>query len=172
MVTCEIFHHFCDFWHFRQSRWIDLAQYKYIAFNIFSCRILIISDTILITTGIYNGKTNELTTYRILCRNVTILYQQGLASFFQVQEKLKACRSSKLNFSSSCFIVDDSHIKIVWLHVVFREHDVLHFWANFHLLKYYPVKGPQNCFNSFNYWNQTCIQVSKFPNFRITTNMK
>ena len=42
--------------------------------------------------------------------------------------KLKACGSSKLNFSSNCFIVDDSHVKIVWLHaVVFSEHDILHF---------------------------------------------
>ena len=47
---------------------------------------------------------------------------------FQVQEKLKACRSSKLNFSSSCFIADDSHVKIVWQHVVvFSVHDILHF---------------------------------------------
>ena len=36
-----------------------------------------------------------------------------LDSFFQVQEKVKACRNSKLNFSSSCFIADDSHVKIV-----------------------------------------------------------
>ena len=47
---------------------------------------------------------------------------------FKVQEKLKACRNSKLNFSSSCFIVDDSHIKIVWLHiVVFSEHEFVYF---------------------------------------------
>ena len=37
---------------------------------------------------------------------------------FQVQEKSKACKSSKLNFSSSCFIADDSHVKTVWLHVL------------------------------------------------------
>ena len=48
--------------------------------------------------------------------------------FIQVQEKLKACRISKLNFSSSCFIADDSHVELVWVHVViFSEHDVLHF---------------------------------------------
>ena len=52
----------------------------------------------LIITGISNEKTNELTIYGILCRKVTILYRQELASLFQVQEKLKACRSSKLNF--------------------------------------------------------------------------
>ena len=42
-------------------------QYKYIAFNIFSCRILITCYKMLITTGISNGKTNELTIYGILC---------------------------------------------------------------------------------------------------------
>ena len=46
--------------------------------------------------------------------------------FISSTGKLKACRSSKLNFSSSCFIADDSHVKIVWLHVVvFSEHDIL-----------------------------------------------
>ena len=48
---------------------------------------------------------------------------------------------------SSCFIADDGHVKIVWLHVVaFSEHDILYFCDNVHLLKYYPVKSPQNCF--------------------------
>ena len=48
--------------------------------------------------------------------------------FISIAGKLKACRSSKLNFSSSCFIADDSHIKTEWLHeVVFSEHDMLHF---------------------------------------------
>ena len=67
----------------------------------------------LIITGISNEKTNELTIYGILCRNVTIFYRQELASLFQMQETLKACRTSKLNFSSSYFIADDSHVKIV-----------------------------------------------------------
>ena len=79
-------------------------------------------------TGISNEKTNELTIYGILCRNVAIFYRQELASLFQVQEKLKACKNSKLNFSSSCFNANDSHVKIVWLHiVVFSEHELLHF---------------------------------------------
>ena len=61
--------------------------------------------------------------------------------FFQVQEKLKAFRSSELNASSSCFIVDDSHAKIVWLHVAdFSEHGILHFRDKVHLFKYYAVK--------------------------------
>ena len=75
-----------------------------------------------------NEKINELTIYEILCQNITIFYQQELASLFQVQEKLKACRNSKLKFLSSCFTANDSHVKIVWLHVVvFSEHDILHF---------------------------------------------
>ena len=79
------------------------------------------------------------------------------------KKKMKLCRSSKLNFSSSCFIVDGSHVKVLWLHVVvFSEHDVLHFWDNAHLFKYYPVKVAQNCVNSFSYSNQTCVQVFKF----------
>ena len=70
----------------------------------------------------------KLTIYGILCQNVTIFYRQEIASLFQVQEKLKACRISKLNFSSSCFTADDSYVKIVWLHVVvFSDHDILHF---------------------------------------------
>ena len=69
--------------------------------------------------------------------------------FIQVQEKLKACRSSELNFSSSCFIADDSHIKIAWLHiVVFSEHEISHLGDNFNLFKHYSVKVPQNYFNS------------------------
>ena len=105
----------------------------------------------LIITGIYNEKTNELTIYAILCRNVTIFHQQKLASLFQVQEKLKACRNSKSNFSSSCFIADDSHVKIVWLYVVVSsKHDIFHFRDNAHLLKHCPVKVSQNYFYSFN----------------------
>ena len=118
-------------------------QYKFIAFSIFPCRILIISYKTLIITGISIEITNELTIYGILCWNVAVFYRQELVSLFQVQEKLKACRSSKLNFSSSCFIADDSHIKIVWLRtVVFSEHDILHFWDNVHLFKYCPVQAP------------------------------
>ena len=138
-------------------------QYKYIAFNIFTCRILFISYKMLIITGISNGKTNELTKYGILHWNVTMFYRQELASLIRVQEKLKTCRRSKLNFSSSCFIADDSHVKTERLHVVvFSEHGILHFWDNAHLFKYYTVKVPRNCSNSFNCLNQNRIQVSKF----------
>ena len=109
-------------------------QCKYIAFNIFSFTILIVSCKMLMITGISNENTNELNIYAILCRKVTIFYRQKLASLFQVQKKLKACRNSKWHFSSCCFIADDSHVKIVWLHVVvFSKPDILHFRDNFHL---------------------------------------
>ena len=46
----------------------------------------------------------------------------------QVQGKLKAYRSSKLNFSRSCFTADDSHVKVEWLHIaIFSKLDILHF---------------------------------------------
>ena len=143
-------------------------QCKYIAFNIFSYRILIVLYKMLIITGIYNEKTNEWTTYGI-CRNVTIFYRQDIlpASLFQVQEKLKTCRDPKLNFSSSCFIANDGHVKIVWLHVlVFSEYDILPFCDNVPLFKYYPVKVPRNCFNSFICSNQTCY--TSFQSFVCT----
>ena len=64
----------------------------------------------------------------ISCRNVTAFYRQELASLFQVQQKLEEWRSSKLNFSRSYFVANDSHVKVVWLHVaVFSEHEILQF---------------------------------------------
>ena len=83
------------------------------------------SYKMLIITETYNEKKPALTIYGILCRKITIFNRQELISS---EEKLKALRSSKLNFSSSYFIADDSQIKIVWLHVVvLRKHDILHF---------------------------------------------
>ena len=82
----------------------------------------------LTITEISNEKNKWIKQYGILCRNVTIYYRQELVSLFEVQEKLKACRSSNLSFSSSFFIAEDSHVKVAWLHVaVFSEHDILHF---------------------------------------------
>ena len=133
-------------------------QYKHIAFNIFSCRILM-----FIITGLSNEKTNKLTIYAILCQNVTIFYGQKLDLWFRMQEKLKVCRDTKWSYSSSRFIANDSYVKIVWLHaVVFNEHDVLRSRDYVHLLKYYPVKVSQNRFYSCNSSNQTGMQVSKF----------
>ena len=114
-------------------------QCKYIAFNIFSCRILTVSYKILIITGL----------------NVTIFYRQKLISLFQVQEKLKTCMNSKLNFLSDFFILNHNHTKVVWLQIVFfSKHDILHFWDNVRLLKYYPVKVLRNCSISFSCSNQ------------------
>ena len=96
-----------------------------------------------------------------------MLKRHNIVPLFQVQEKLKACRSLNSNFLSSCFIADDSHTKIVWLHMIaFSGHEILHFLDNFHLLKHYSLKVPQNCYNSFIYSNQSCIQY-KFPNFHL-----
>ena len=142
-----------------------MYQYRYIAFNICSCRILIISYKVLITTGISYETTNELTIYAILCQNVTIFYRQKLASLFQVQEQLKACSNSKWNISSSCFTSDDCHVQIPWLHVVaFTEHDILHFWENAHLLKYYLAKEPQ--ITALILLIVQIKQVCQFPDFR------
>ena len=139
------------------------SQHKCTAFTIFSSKIMIISYKMLIITGISNDKTNELTIFGILCRNVTLFYQQELPSLFQVQGKLKTYKTSKLNLSSSCFIANGNHVKTVWPHiVVFSKYDFFHFWDNVHLFKYYPVKLPQNWFNFFKCSNETCIQVSNF----------
>ena len=77
----------------------------------------------LIITEISNENRIQLIIYGKLCQNVTMFYRQELASLFQAQKKLKACRSSKLNFSSNCFIAGNSYVKSVWRHpVVFSEH--------------------------------------------------
>ena len=60
-------------------------------------------------------------------------------------------------------MADDSHVKTVWLHVVVSsKHDILCFWDNVHILKYYPLKVSWNCFCSFNCSNQTNVQVFEF----------
>ena len=64
------------------------------------------ANVYLIITGILSEKMNKLTLHRISSGNVTVFFRQEPASFFQVQEKLKACRNSKLNFSSCCFIAN------------------------------------------------------------------
>ena len=80
-----------------------------------------------------------------------------------MQEKLKACRNSNLNFSRSCFIANYSHVKVVSLHlVVFREQDILHFCDNVHLSKYYPVK-----LIDLIILNAQMKPAYKFPNFRL-----
>ena len=110
--------HFFKFhWNNRSVNYFVLLlwiQYHYINFKTFSCRILIILYKIVIIFEISNETRNKLTIDATLCRNVTIFYRQELAFLYPVQKKLEMCRSSKWNFSSSCFIADDSHVKIVW----------------------------------------------------------
>ena len=87
----------------------------------------------------------------------------GASFFISSAGKIGSVQEFKIKISSSCFVANDSRVKIVWLHVVvFSEYDTLHFWDNVHLFKYCSVKVTQNCFNYFNCSNQTCIQVSKF----------
>ena len=113
-------------------------RYKIIAFNISSFTTLINSQKTLIIIVISNEKTNEMTTYIRLCRNVTKFYRQELISLvlFQVQEKLRRCRNSELSFWSNCFIANFIHIKIICLYtVVFNVKAILHFWNNFLFIK-------------------------------------
>ena len=39
---------------------------------------------------------------------------------------------------------------------------ILYFWDNVRLLKHYPIKVRQNCFDSFSRPNQTGMQIFKF----------
>ena len=95
-------------------------------------------------TGISNETRNKSTIYATLYQNVAIFYRQQLAFLFQVQVKLKECRNSKCNFSKSCLIADETHVKIARLHVVvFTEH------GDLYLLKRYPEKIPQKRFKFF-----------------------
>ena len=98
-----------------------------------------------------------------LCQNVTTFYRQEITSLFQVQEKLRAWRNSKLSFSSSCFIAGNSHIKIISSHtVVLNENAILSFSDNVHISNYFPMKEPQNGFYSFSSTDQIGMQISKF----------
>ena len=81
---------------------------------------------------------------------------------FRYRKNWKGAGIQKLNFSSSCFTANDIYEKGVWLHVVnSSENDIFHFGDNIHLLKYYAVEVPQNCFNhlsSLNWtWFKFCI---------------
>ena len=105
------------------------SQYKYIAFNIFSCTVVIVLYEMLIITGISNEKT-IYSIYEILCRSVTIFYQQELASLFQMQEKLKTCRSLVWTRVVWTFRVAIYCRWWPWL----RKHDILHYWDNVHCL--------------------------------------
>ena len=156
-------------WPFSELTFSDVwlwNQYKYIAFNIFSCRTLIISYKMLIITGISSEKTNELTIHAILYQKVTIFCRQEQVLYIKCTKNWKRTRDSKWNFSSGCFIPDDNHVKIVRLHrIVFTKHDVLHFWDNVILSISNPVKVSQNCFSSFCCSSETSRQVYIFFKF-------
>ena len=142
-------------------------QYKYIAFNIFPCRILIISYKMWIITRLSNEARNELTIYRILCWNVIIFYRQEFVSLFQVREKFGGCRNSKQNFSGSCFVkLFRWQFCKTFMATCSSFHRILYFafLRQCPFIKYYPLKVPQNCFNFFSYpcSGQTWMQVSKF----------
>ena len=89
----ELFFSDASLWH----------QYRFIAFDIFLCSILIISCKIFTITVISNDEPNEFTIYIKLCRNVTKFYQQELASLFQVQEKIEGLREFKIIFLGQVF---------------------------------------------------------------------
>ena len=82
-------------------RWNDHLVNNFSLMYHYGINTNILNFKFLVITGISNERRNELTIYSILCRNVEILYRPGLASLFQVQEKLKTCRNSKWNFSNS-----------------------------------------------------------------------
>lgn len=73
----------------RKDWQIQIHRVQYLAFNIFLCRFSIISYNMLIITRISNEVTYELTIYAILCRNLTIFYQQELTSFFKCRKNSK-----------------------------------------------------------------------------------
>ena len=48
--------------------------------------------------------------------------------FISIAGKIENVQEFKMKLFESLFIADDSHINIVWLHIiVFSEHDILHF---------------------------------------------
>ena len=92
----------------------------------------------------------------------TSFYQKETVSLDQLQEKLGASGNSKRRFSSRYFIVGDNHRNIISLHkVIFSKNAILYFSYNFYLLKYFPIKVPENCFDSLNCTNKISMQISE-----------
>ena len=54
------------------------------------------------------------------------------------------------------------HKNYMLISVVSNEHVIVHFWVKILSLKQYPTKLPQNCFDSFDCFNETGRQISKF----------
>ena len=64
-------------------------QYKYIAFNIFSCRILMVAYKMLIITSTVN-------IWAILCRNGTIFYRHKTSFFISSGGKTESVQGFKM----------------------------------------------------------------------------
>ena len=112
-------------WPFSELFFSDVSlwnQYKYIAFNIFKCRTLIISYKMLIITGISNEATNKIIIHtNIMSKRHNILPNWFL--YFKCRKNWKRAGIQSKTLSS-CFIADDSHVKTIWLHVlVFTKQD-------------------------------------------------
>ena len=63
-------------------------QYKYIAFNIFSCKILIVFNKMLIITKTFNKKTNELIMYGIAGTSFSVSIERIIESVQEFKIKL------------------------------------------------------------------------------------
>ena len=63
-----------------------------------------------------------------LCRKVTMFNRQELVALFLVQGRVITCGNIKESFLSSCFIVGDSHTKIIALNTaIFNKNANLYF---------------------------------------------
>ena len=107
-----------------------------------------------------NNLINHISKIKWKSQNI---YRQERASLFQVQEKLRVSGNSKWSFLRRIFIAGDSHRKIIPSNtLVFNKITVFYFSDSAHLLRYFPIKVPQNFFDLFNCANQTGAQISKF----------
>ena len=71
------------------------SQCKFIAFNIFSSRILITSGKILIITVISNNKPNELTIYVNYFQTSQYFTNKSQLLYFKWRKNLRACGNCK-----------------------------------------------------------------------------
>ena len=128
------------FIHIFEVRW--KWPFSKLFFSITSLWNQIISCKILIITVISNEIANGLAIYAKLCRSGTIFFRQEIASLFQVQGKLRACRNSEWSFSSSCFNKGNSHLKLISSYTVaFNENAISCFLENVHLLIFFSNKS-------------------------------
>ena len=84
---------------------------------------MITSYKILIIKGISNKKTNDYPSMEYYVKTYNILPTKT-SFFISSAGKIESVQE----FNIKCLIVDDSHVKHVWLHVVvFSKHDILNF---------------------------------------------